>query len=109
MQGYDLVIANLGLFFLAFVIILLLVLLMYWIGKRLAPNNPTKEKATTYACGEDFPAIKAQFHTKLIRYAVYFTVFDIIAFILATSLASFGVCAFIYVLIAFIAIVVISK
>lgn len=88
---------------------LIIVLLLYWIGRRLAPSNPTKEKTTTYACGEDLPAIKAQFHTQLLRYAVYFTIFDIIAFILATSMGVLGWVPIIYLLVAFIAILILRK
>ncbi|MFX0167785.1 MAG: NADH-quinone oxidoreductase subunit A [Candidatus Hodarchaeota archaeon] len=96
-------------FLLAFGIMLIIVLLLYWIGRRLAPSNPTKEKTTTYACGEDLPAIKAQFHTQLLRYAVYFTIFDIIAFILATSMGVLGWVPIIYLLVAFIAILILRK
>ncbi len=100
---------NVAYFFLAFAIILLIVLFIYWIGKRLAPNNPSPEKNTTYACGEDLPGIKTQFHSHLLRYAVYFTIFDIIAFILATSMGVLGIVAVMYILIGLIAIIILKK
>ncbi|MFX1562344.1 MAG: NADH-quinone oxidoreductase subunit A [Promethearchaeota archaeon] len=96
-------------FILAFAIILLVVLLLYWIGKRLAPSNPTKEKTTTYACGEDVPAIKAQFHSHLLRYAVYFTIADIVAFIIATSMGVLGWIVVMYVLIVFISVIALRR
>ncbi|MFW9830729.1 MAG: NADH-quinone oxidoreductase subunit A [Candidatus Thorarchaeota archaeon] len=102
-------IEGVGLFLAAFGIIILITLFLYWIGKRLAPHNPTKEKTTTYACGEDLPAIKAQFHTHLLRYAVYFTIFDIVAFILATSMGVLGWVPLIYVLIAIVAVLILRK
>ncbi|MFX1319129.1 MAG: NADH-quinone oxidoreductase subunit A [Promethearchaeota archaeon] len=102
-------ISNIGWFIAAFGVILLIVLLMYWIGKRIAPSNPTKEKLTTYACGEDLPAIKAQVHTHLIRYAVYFTIFDIVAFVLATSMSVLGWVPIIFLTIAFLAIIILRK
>ncbi len=96
-------------FFIAFAIVLLIVLLIYAIGKRLAPNNPTKEKLTTYACGESVPGVKTQFHSHLLRYAVYFMIFDIVAFMLATSMGMIGWVVVIYVLIGFFAIIVLRK
>ncbi len=98
-----------GWFLAAFGVILLIVLLLYWIGKRIAPNNPSKEKETTYACGEDIPGVKTQFHSHLLRYAVYFTIFDIIAFILATSMGIFGWVPLIYLAVAFVAILILRK
>ena len=101
--------SNVGWFLVAFGIVLIIVLLMYWIGKRIAPSNPTKEKTTTYACGEDLPAVKTQFHTHLLRYAVYFTIFDIVAFILATSMGIFGWVPIIFLGVTFIAIIILRK
>ncbi|MFW9985820.1 MAG: NADH-quinone oxidoreductase subunit A [Candidatus Odinarchaeota archaeon] len=102
-------IQGVGWFLAAFGVILLIVLLLYWIGKRIAPSNPTKEKTTTYACGEDLPAVKTQFHTQLLRYAVYFTIFDIVAFVLATSMGVLGWVPLIYLLVAFVAILILKK
>lgn len=99
-------ITNVGLFFAAFAIILVIIVLIYWIGKRIAPSNPTKEKTTTYACGEDLPAIKTQFHSRLLRFAVYFTIFDIVAFILATSMGILGLVPILFLLISLAAIYV---
>jgi NADH:ubiquinone oxidoreductase subunit 3 (subunit A) len=96
-------------FAIAFAIVLLIVLLIYWIGKRLAPNNPTKQKRTTYACGESVPGVKTQFHSHLLRYAVYFTIFDIVAFMLATSMGVLGWVVVIYILIGIFAIVILRK
>jgi len=105
----ELLFSNLFTFFVAFLLILLFVAVLYLVGKRIAPSNPTKEKTTTYACGEDLPGIKAQFHTHLIQYAVYFTIFDIVAFILATSMYVLGWVAAIYALIGVIAIIILRK
>jgi len=102
-------IGNVGWFLAAFGVVLLIVLLMYWIGKRIAPSNPTKEKTTTYACGEDLPASKAQFHTNLLRYAVYFTIFDIVAFVLATAMGVLGWVPIIFLAVAFFSIIILRK
>ncbi len=96
-------------FFIAFAIILIIVLLIYAIGKRLAPNNPNKQKLTTYACGESVPGVKTQFHSHLLRYAVYFMILDVIAFMVATSMGVMGWVVVIYIMIAFFAIIVLRK
>ena len=101
--------SNFGAFLLAFGIILIIVLLLYWVGRRIAPSNPNKEKLTTYACGEDVPGVKTQFHSQLLRYAVYFTIFDITAFVLATSMGVLGWVPIIYLLVAFIVILILRK
>ncbi len=102
-------IGNVGWFLAAFGVILLIVVLLYWVGSRIAPSNPTKEKITTYACGEELPATKAQFHTHLLRYAVYFTIFDIVAFVLATSMGVLGWVPIIFLAVAFLAIIILRK
>jgi NADH:ubiquinone oxidoreductase subunit 3 (subunit A) len=102
-------IVNVGWFLTAFGVILIIVLMLYWIGKRIAPSNPTKEKLTTYACGEDLRPSKAQFHTNLLRYAVYFTIFDIVAFVLATSMGVLGWVPIIFLAVAFLAIIILRK
>ena len=106
---FDILFSNLLTFFTAFLLIFLVVILLYLVGKKIAPSNPTKEKTTTYACGEDLPGIKAQFHTRLLQYAVYFTIFDIVAFILATAMYVLGWVAFLYAIIGVIAIIMLRK
>ena len=107
--SWDATLSNVFLFFLAFAIILLIVLLLYYLGRRIAPSNPSKEKSTTYACGEDVPAVKTQFHSQLLRYAAYFTILETVAFILATSMGVLGWVPFLYALIAFFAVLVLRK
>ncbi len=102
-------ISNVGWFLAAFGVILIIILLLYWIGKRIAPHNPTKEKLTTYACGEDLAPSKAQFHTQLLRYAVYFTIFDIVAFVLATAMGVLGWVPIMFLGVAFLAILILRK
>ncbi len=70
----------------ALVLVLLAVLLLYWLGKRMAPHNPSKEKLKSYACGEDIEGGQQQFYPNAFIFAIYFTIFDILAFIIATAM-----------------------
>jgi len=70
----------------ALVLVLVAVLLLYWLGKRMAPHNPTKEKLKSYACGEDIEGGQQQFYPNVFIFAIYFTIFDILAFIIATAM-----------------------
>ncbi|MHA1220108.1 MAG: NADH-quinone oxidoreductase subunit A [Candidatus Heimdallarchaeota archaeon] len=69
-------------------LVLVAVLLLYWLGRRVAPRNPTENKLKSYACGEDMPSGQAQFYPTAFIYAIYFTIFDILAFILATAMVT---------------------
>ncbi|MBD3192506.1 MAG: hypothetical protein GF308_17840 [Candidatus Heimdallarchaeota archaeon] len=69
-------------------LVLVAVLLLYFLGRRLAPSNPTQDKLKSYACGEEMVGEQAQFYPDAFIYAIYFTIFDIIAFVLATAMGS---------------------
>lgn len=68
------------------------VLLIYLIGGRIsAKGQKTSGKLRPYASGEDFPAEKIQVNLEsFFLYAIYFLVFDVLAFVLATSLGVFA-------------------
>jgi NADH:ubiquinone oxidoreductase subunit 3 (subunit A) len=67
------------------------IVLWAW-GKRVAPApRKSKESVTSYACGEDQPEIHTQFRINWFYYAVYFMIFDIIAFILVLGAFTLGV------------------
>ncbi|MCK5182966.1 MAG: NADH-quinone oxidoreductase subunit A [Candidatus Heimdallarchaeota archaeon] len=70
----------------ALVLVLVAVLLLYWLGKRMAPHNPSKEKLKSYACGEDIEGGQQQFYPNVFIFAIYFTIFDILAFTIATAM-----------------------
>ena len=84
---------------------------IYWIGGRLKAKgeaNPGKEEA--YACGEDMPAVKTQINIQsFFIYAFYFMIFDILAFVLATSFGIAGIYATLYTGIVLLAIIVLPK
>ena len=66
--------------------------LLYLIGFIVSPKvKGTVDKLAPYACGEDFPAEKVQVNVRsFFLYITFFMVFDISAFILATSFSSQG-------------------
>ncbi len=72
----------------ALVLVLVAVLLLYFLGRRMAPRNPTPEKLKSYACGEDLEGGQSQFYPNVFIFAIYFTIFDILAFVLATAMVT---------------------
>jgi len=100
----DLLVSLPFIFFLSLVVGLIL----YGIGGKVgAKGEKTEGKVAPYACGEDLPARKLQVDVeRFLIYAVYFLVFDILAFILATSLNTPGYFPAIYALIVLMAVVI---
>lgn len=59
------------------------------IGNDLAPKtHDSPGKLAPYACGEDIPPTKVRVNVEnFFVYAVYFMIFDILGFVLATTLS----------------------
>jgi NADH:ubiquinone oxidoreductase subunit 3 (subunit A) len=91
-----------------FLLSLLFALIFYLVGRKVgARGKETANKVAPYACGEDLPARKHQIDVeRFLVYAVYFLIFDILAFILATSLNTPGIFPVLYSLIVLMAVVV---
>jgi NADH:ubiquinone oxidoreductase subunit 3 (subunit A) len=68
------------------------VLILYALGGRIsAKGRKTSGKLSSYASGEDFPSEKLQVNLEsFFLYAIYFLVFDVLAFVLSTSLGVFA-------------------
>ncbi|MCK4498625.1 NADH-quinone oxidoreductase subunit A [Candidatus Bathyarchaeota archaeon] len=83
-------------------------LVLYSVGWKIgAKGAKTDGKVAPYACGEDLPARKLQVDVeRFLIYAVYFLVFDILAFILATSFNTPGYFAAVYALIVLMSVVI---
>ncbi len=98
------IIASLPVVFLSALIVSLI---FYWIGGRIAPQGKrTLAKLSTYACGEEYSPRKLQFNVqRLFIYAVYFMIFDTLAFVLATSFVTPGLIPALYALITLCAVV----
>ena len=69
-------------------LVLIAVVLLYLLGRRLAPRNPNTDKLKSYACGEDMEGAQAQFYPNAFIFAIYFTIFYILAFVLATAMVT---------------------
>ena len=70
----------------AFVLFLAVAILVYLLGKRMAPKmTRTGGKLTSYACGEDIPGTKVQFGYRLFFFiALFFTIMHVATLIIAT-------------------------
>lgn len=88
-----------------FIAVLLAVFLYWWGGRISAKGRPSDGKLASYACGEELPAEKLQVNLQtFFVYAVYFMIFDILAFMLATSLTSPGILPAAYALVLLLAV-----
>lgn len=90
-----------------FLVSLATALLLYWYGGKISPRGSKNPgKLSQYACGEEVPAEKLQVNVeRFFIYAVFFLVFDILAFMLATSLGSPGFMPALYAVITLLAVV----
>ena len=70
-------------------IALLASLIIMAFGNELAAKSPdTEGKLAPYACGEPVQATKVRMNVEsFFIYAVYFMIFDVLAFILATTIS----------------------
>jgi NADH:ubiquinone oxidoreductase subunit 3 (subunit A) len=93
-----------------FIVSILAGLAMYLLGGVIAPKGKkTVGKVAPYACGEELPPRKFQVDVKeFLIYAVYFLIFDIFAFTLATSLSTPGYFPAVYALIVLMAVVLLA-
>ena len=68
---------------------LLVSLIIMAFGNELAAKSPdTEGKLAPYACGEPLPASKVRLNVEnFFIYAVYFMIFDVLGFILATTIS----------------------
>ncbi|MDI6904480.1 MAG: NADH-quinone oxidoreductase subunit A [Candidatus Bathyarchaeia archaeon] len=100
----DLLISLPVVFFLSLVVALILYLVGWIVA---AKGEKTAGKGAPYACGEDLPPRKFQVNVEeFLIYAVYFLIFDIFAFTLATSLKTPGYFPIVYTLIVLMAVVI---
>jgi NADH:ubiquinone oxidoreductase subunit 3 (subunit A) len=73
-------------------ICLLVALLLYWLGGKVSfRGKSTPGELAIYSCGEDLPGGKLQIDERLFFvFCAYFLVFDILVFVIATSLSRPG-------------------
>jgi NADH:ubiquinone oxidoreductase subunit 3 (subunit A) len=91
-----------------FILSIIVGLIIYLVARRVvAKGEKTAYKVAPYACGEDLPPRKFQVDLEeFLIYAVYFLIFDILAFTLATSLSTPGYFPIAYTLIVLMAVVI---
>jgi len=93
-----------------FVISILAGFVIYLIGWIVAAKGEkTVGKVAPYACGEELPPRKFQVDVEeFLIYAVYFLIFDIFAFTLATSLSTPGFFPAVYAIIVLMAVMILA-
>jgi len=76
-----------GFTIIGFISVLVAVLILL-IGNKIAPKgSDTPGKLASYACGEDITPTKIRVNIEnFFIYAVYFMIFDVLGFVLATTL-----------------------
>jgi len=86
----------------------IVMLLIYWLGGKISAKTRQGNvagKTAPYACGEDLPSEELKVDLdRFFIFAVYFLVFDVFAFILATSFNSLGLVPLVYTLIVLMAV-----
>jgi len=90
-----------------FGVALLAALAIYWLGGRISPKNVAQSggKTAPYACGEDMPAEEMKVDLeRFLVFAVYFLIFDVFAFLMATSFYTTGFVPVFYSLIVLISV-----
>jgi NADH-quinone oxidoreductase subunit A len=82
MKGFDILLSPP----IAFVLFLIAAVLLFRLGRRMAPKaNNVGGKLTSYACGEDMPGTKIQFGYRLFFFvALFFTIMHVAALVIAT-------------------------
>ena len=95
-----------------FAIALLIAIAIYLIGGRFSvKGKQSKGKLSPYSCGEDFP-YEGELRVNLERffiYAVYFLIFDVVAFMLVISFKISLIHAIIYALITLASTIFVIK
>jgi NADH:ubiquinone oxidoreductase subunit 3 (subunit A) len=83
-------------------------LFIYWLSGKLSPKTgqgTAAGKTAPYACGEDLPSEELKIDLdRFFIFAVYFLVFDVVAFTLVTSFNSLGLVPAVYTLIVLMAV-----
>jgi NADH:ubiquinone oxidoreductase subunit 3 (subunit A) len=97
-----------------FGVAILAALAIYWLGGRISPKNVAQSagKTTPYACGEDLPAEEMKVDLeRFLVFAVYFLIFDVFAFLMATSFYATGFVPVVYSLIVLtsVAMLILSR
>jgi NADH:ubiquinone oxidoreductase subunit 3 (subunit A) len=93
---------------LVFVASLIVALIFFWVGGRISPKGlKTPGKLAPYACGEEVPVMQLQVNVeRYFIYAVFFLVFDALAFLLALSFSTPGFYPILFSIVVLLAVAV---
>lgn len=93
-----------------FMLSLVVGLLLYLVGNIIGAKGEENDgKTTPYACGENLPPLKFRVDVeKFFIYAVYFLIFDVLAFVLATSYACIRTLGYFPAIYAFIVLMAVA-
>lgn len=91
----------------AFGACIVVAILIYWFSGKISAKSTTAsaEKTTSYSCGEDLPMGELTVDLeRLLIFAVYFLIFGVLGFILATSFNTMGLIPTAYSLVVLMAV-----
>jgi len=91
---------------LVFGVSLIAALIIYFIGSKIsAKGKQTEGKTTGYSCGENGPVREVKMDLeRFLTYAVYFLIFDVLAFVTMTSFYAKDYLPVMYSLIVLVAV-----
>ena len=81
-------------------------MLIFLVGRKIAPKGKdVAGKTAPYACGETITVEEAKVDLeRFLTFAVYFLIFDVLAFFTVTSFYNIGVMPIIYTLVVLMAV-----
>jgi NADH:ubiquinone oxidoreductase subunit 3 (subunit A) len=85
---------------------LLVAIVIYIVGRKIAPKGQNiAGKTAPYACGEDITVKEVKVDLeRFLTFAVYFLIFDVLAFVTVTSFYNMGMMPIIYSLVVLMAV-----
>jgi len=95
----------------AFIILLAVIMLLTYLSKFIAAKGTVSAgKEEAYASGEDFKVHKVQpNYSQFFPFAFFFTIMHVVALIVATVPKEISLLAFIYVFVAFLALLILFR
>ena len=91
---------------LVFGVSLLVAMIIYLVGKKISPKGQNLPgKTAPYACGENITVEEVKVDLeRFLTFAVYFLIFDVLAFVTVTSFYNMGIMPIIYSLVVLMAV-----
>ena len=85
---------------------LLVAIVIYLVGQQISPRGQNVAgKTAPYACGEEITVKEVKVDLeRFLTFAVYFLIFDVLAFVMVTSFYNIGIMPIIYSLVVLMAV-----